>query len=37
MKDLLNKIGITEPGHFTKDDGYVIDFENSKPKCYNNG
>ena len=29
MKDLLNKIGITEPGHFTRDDGYVIDFENS--------
>ena len=30
MKDLLNKIGITDPGYFTKDKGYVIDFENSE-------
>lgn len=30
MKDLLSKIGITEPGHFTKDSGYVIDFDSSE-------
>lgn len=27
MKELLNKIGITEAGHFEKDGSYVIDFE----------
>ena len=29
MKELLNKIGITEAGHFSEDDTYVVDFENS--------
>ena len=27
MKDLLSKIGITQPGYFSKDKNYVIDFE----------
>lgn len=27
MKELLNKIGITEAGHFEKDGSYVIEFE----------
>lgn len=30
MKELLSKIGITQPGHFSKDDNYVIDLENSE-------
>lgn len=29
MKDILKKIGITEAGHFSEDDNYIIDFENS--------
>lgn len=29
MKDILSKIGITAPGHFSKDNNYVVDFENS--------
>lgn len=29
MKELLSKIGITEPGHFSEDGNYVIDFETS--------
>lgn len=30
MKELLNKIGITEAGHFEKDGSYVIEFETDK-------
>ena len=29
MKQLLSKIGITEAGHFSEDDNYVIDIETS--------
>ena len=29
MKDLLNKIGITGAGYYSKDNNYVIDFESS--------
>lgn len=29
MKELLNKIGITEAGYYSGDNNYVIDFENS--------
>lgn len=29
MKDLLNKIGITETGYHSGNDNYIIDFENS--------
>ena len=29
MKELLKRIGITSPGYHTKDDNYVIDFDNS--------
>ena len=31
MKELLNKIGITEAGHFEKDGSYVIEFVTDKP------
>lgn len=30
MKELLNKLGITEAGYFSKDKSYIIDFENDK-------
>lgn len=30
MKEILKKIGITEPGYFSDDDNYIIDFENSE-------
>ena len=30
MKDTLKKIGINEPGYFSEDDNYIIDFENSE-------
>lgn len=33
MKDLLKKIGITQPGYFSSDNNYVIDFES--PEEYN--
>lgn len=29
MRELLRRIGITSPGYHTKDDNYVIDFEDS--------
>lgn len=29
MKELLKKIGINEAGYFSKDDNFIIDFENS--------
>lgn len=29
MKELLNKIGINQAGHFEKDGNYVIEFETS--------
>lgn len=30
MKELLNKIGITQVGYYSSNDTYVIDFEDSK-------
>lgn len=30
MKEFLSKLGITQAGHFSKDNNYVIDFENSE-------
>lgn len=30
MKELLNKLGITEAGYFSKDKSYIIDFENDR-------
>lgn len=30
MKELLKKIGITQPGYFSSDDNYVIDIESSE-------
>ena len=29
MKELLNKIGINQAGHFEKDGSYVVEFETS--------
>lgn len=29
MKELLRKIGITQPGHYTRNNSYVIDLESS--------
>lgn len=29
MKELLQKLGITQPGYYSSSDTYVIDFENS--------
>lgn len=29
MRDILNKIGITDVGHYSEDDNYIIDFETS--------
>lgn len=29
MEDLLKQIGITEEGHYSEDNNYVIDFEDS--------
>ena len=30
MKELLNKLGITQAGYFSKDKSYIIDFEDDK-------
>ena len=30
LKELLNKIGITQPGYFSSAKNYVIDFDNSQ-------
>lgn len=29
MKELLNKLGITDAGYFSSDGSYIIDFENA--------
>lgn len=29
MKELLQKLGITQPGYYSSSDTYVIDFENA--------
>lgn len=29
MQDLLNKIGITQPGYYSDKNTYIIDFENA--------
>ena len=35
MKELLNKLGITQAGYFSKDKSYIIDFDDDKE--YNKG
>lgn len=30
MKELLNKLGITQAGYFSKDKSYIIDFDDDK-------
>lgn len=30
MKEILKKIGINEPGYFSEDKNYIIDFESSE-------
>lgn len=30
MKELLNKLGITQAGYFSKNKSYIIDFEDDK-------
>jgi len=29
MKEFLKSIGITDPGHYTDDNEYVVDIDNS--------